>query len=242
MAGFKAAFGPGLARVPASTVLGGRALYNEIPASSGGGAGHGYAAARRDSAAKPPVGIAGGVAAATGGLLRGLVLGSGDAAVKAAPARVGNLTPVEDFRALLLSADGDSAAIAAAAHQLAGAVKTLAADPFTVDRALELIHEYRRQAVQSLAELVPPFNAFLRELRASHGSDAAPPHGSPLWQRLLCTSTSIISVLECPRAPEPGAASASDQAAFFTASVAGRAGGASAAAPAPTEDDELGLE
>lgn len=244
VAGFKAAFGPGLSRVATSEVLGGRSLYNEIPASSGGGAGHGGAAAAKASG-KPQ---AAGGPSATGGLLRGLALGGGGGAAGAAagPAaviRIGSETPADDLRALLRAAGGDSGAIAAAAAQVSGAVAALAADPFSVERALDLILELRRQASNNLSELVPRFNDFLRALRAAEGPGASPPHGSPLWQRLVCTSTSLISVVECPRAADQGAASGAEAAAFFDAAPpSSGAGGGAAAAELRMDDDDLGLD
>lgn len=172
------------------------------------------------------------------GLLRGLELGN-DATAAQVTTRIGTADPVKDFRSLILAARGDSAPIADAAAQLADVVTALASDPFTVDRALDLVLEFRRQATHNLPELVPRFNAYLLGLRATQGRDAAPPHGSMLWQRLLCTSTSLISLLECAGAS--GAVSPAEQATFFLVESSLKT--PAAALPAQADvDDDLGLE
>jgi hypothetical protein len=187
-AAFSAAFGPGLARGAGSEILGSRALYNEIsgavPASSGG------VAAISAAAVRPAVG---------GKMFDGISLGapSTDDALGAAPMRVGTVSPLEDFVAQMRAAGANASAMASSTAQLREVILTLSADACSLSKGLDCLLEYRRQAIQRPGLLVHAFNAFMRSLRAAQGPSAAPPHGSMFWQRVVCTSTSLVTSAEC---------------------------------------------
>jgi hypothetical protein len=193
VSGFKAAFGPGLSRAAACDILGSRALFNENSACSGDAGQSAPSFGIPSAAIRSMAGVAGG------GILSDLALGNTAIGHVALPVlRIGSVSPAEDFIKQLLASMGSVAAVSSAVLQMREVITTLSTDPFTLNKALEGLLEYRRQAIQR-PNLVAGFNTFMSALRTSQGPDASPPHGSIFWQRMLCTSTLLITLDECPQ-------------------------------------------